>query len=108
MAMSTTDRYTQSQTRLHKSVTTELNTATAQWRRNAANAHLAAFTYHSFRMLLATQLGCAERTGPAIRALYQWQSLASLAIYVRMQPRDAIEMLDVAQNATIAGYSTVK
>ena len=42
--MSVTDRYTQSQARLHKSVTTELNTATAQWRRmrNAANAHLAA------------------------------------------------------------------
>ena len=40
-SMSVTDRYTQSQTRLHKSVT-ELDTATALWRRNAANAHLAA------------------------------------------------------------------
>ena len=39
--MSVTDSYTQSQTRLHNSVT-ELDTATAHWRRNAANAHLAA------------------------------------------------------------------
>ena len=39
--MSVTDRYTQSQTRLHNSVTS-LDTATAHWRRNAANAHLAA------------------------------------------------------------------
>ena len=41
MSMSVTDRYTQSQTRLHNSVTA-LDTATAHWRRNAANAHLAA------------------------------------------------------------------
>ena len=39
--MSVTDSYTQSQTRLQSSVT-ELNVATAHWRRNAANAHLAA------------------------------------------------------------------
>ena len=39
--MSVTDRYAQSQTRLHNSVA-ELNVATALWRRNAANAHLAA------------------------------------------------------------------
>ena len=65
------------------------------------------FTYHSFRVLLATQLGCAKRTGPEIQALCRWQSPASLAIYVRMQPRDAIEMLDAAQSATIAGYSTI-
>ena len=36
--MSVTDSYTQSQTRLQNSVT-ELNVATAHWRRNAANAH---------------------------------------------------------------------
>ena len=41
-SMSVTDRYTQSQTRLHKPVATELDTATEKWRRNAANAHLAA------------------------------------------------------------------
>ena len=46
--MSVTDRYTQSQTRLHKSVT-ELDTATALWRRNAANAHLAAVMGPSLR-----------------------------------------------------------
>ena len=43
--MSVTDSYTQSQTRLQTSVT-ELNVATAHWRRNAANAHLAADTYN--------------------------------------------------------------
>ena len=43
--MSVTDSYTQSQTRLHNSVTA-LDTATAHWRRNAANAHLAAHFSH--------------------------------------------------------------
>ena len=41
MSMSVTDSYTKSQTRLHNSVT-ELNVATALWRRNAVNARLAA------------------------------------------------------------------
>ena len=31
------------------------------------------FTYHSFRVLLATQLGCSRRTGPEIQALCRWQ-----------------------------------
>ena len=48
MAMSVTDSYTQSQTRLQNSVT-ELNVATAHWRRNAANAHLAAVMGPSLR-----------------------------------------------------------
>ena len=65
------------------------------------------FTYHSFRVLLATQLGVSGRSGPEIQALCRWQSPASLAIYVRMQPREAIAMLDGAQNAKITSYSTV-
>ena len=48
MSMSVTDSYTQSQTRLHNSVTA-LDTATAHWRRNAANAHLAAVMGPSLR-----------------------------------------------------------
>ena len=40
------------------------------------------FTYHSFRVLLATQLGCSGRTGHEIQALCMWQSPESLAIYV--------------------------
>ena len=64
------------------------------------------FTYHSFRVLLATQLGCAKRTGPEIQAMCRWQSPASLGIYVRMQAREAIRMLDEAQNAVISSYST--
>ena len=43
--MSVTDRYTQSQTRLANSAT-ELDVATALWRRGAADAHLAACSVH--------------------------------------------------------------
>ena len=43
MSMSITDRYTQSLTRLHNSVT-ELNVATALLQHKSANAHLAART----------------------------------------------------------------
>ena len=57
--MSVTDRYTQSQTRLHKSVT-ELDTATALWRRNAANAHLAAYFLHMAHAAASDQ-GCDVR-----------------------------------------------
>ena len=46
--MSVTDGYTQSHTRLQTSVT-ELNVATAHWRRNVANAHLAAVMGPSLR-----------------------------------------------------------
>ena len=48
MAMPVTDSYTQSHTRLQTSVT-ELDTATAHWRRSAANAHLAAVMGPSLR-----------------------------------------------------------
>ena len=65
------------------------------------------FTYHSFRVLPVTQLGCSGRTGPEIQPLCRWQSPEPLAIYVRLQPREAISMLDAAQNATITSYSTV-
>ena len=66
------------------------------------------FTYHSFRVLLATQPGVSRRSGPEIQALCRWQSPASPAIYARMQPscREAIAMLDGAQNAKITPYST--
>ena len=49
----------------------------------------------------------APDRGPEIQALCRWQSPESLAIYVRLQPREAISMLDAAQNATITSYSTV-
>ena len=55
MSMSVTDRYTQSQTRLHKSVT-ELDTATALWRRNAANAHLAAQIWSQIEKLFFLEI----------------------------------------------------
>ena len=48
MSMPVTDRHTQSQTRLQNPVT-ELSAATAHWRRNAANAHLAAVLAAGFK-----------------------------------------------------------
>ena len=42
------------------------------------------FTYHSFRVLFAAQLGCAKRAGPEMQVMCMWQLQASLAIYVRV------------------------
>ena len=60
-----------------------------------------AFTYHSFRVLLATQLGSSKHTTPEIQAMCRWLSPASVALYNRIQPLDAVAMLDKAQSATI-------
>ena len=61
--MSVTYRYTQSQTRLQNSAT-ELNVATAHWRRIAANAHLAA-TYTNLAHL---QADAAKAFNPTARS----------------------------------------
>ena len=65
-----------------------------------------AFTYHSFRVLLATQLGSSRHTTEQIQAMCRWLSPASVALYHRMQPTDAIAMLDEAQTATITSTAT--
>ena len=41
-----------------------------------------------------------------IQAMCRWLSPASVALYHRMQPRDAIAMLDKAQAATITSTAT--
>ena len=68
----------------------------------------AVFPYHSFRLLLATQLGCSGRTCPEIQAPCRWQSPEPLAIHVelRLQPREATSMLDEAQATTTTSYAT--
>ena len=86
--MSVTDSYTQSQTRLQNSVT-ELNVATAHWRRNAANAHLAA---GRFVMDRAETLSIERTLATARRALcaastYAWDVFAN-----EMSTRDVGEV----------------
>ena len=65
------------------------------------------FSWHSFRVLLATQLGAAGATDAQIQAICRWQSLQSLVIYRRMQPRLFITLLDKAMQADITSYSTL-
>jgi hypothetical protein len=67
------------------------------------------FTYHSFRITLATQLGnvtSMKISNLDIQALCRWQSEQSLIIYKRMQPASYIRMLDAAMGARITSYQT--
>ena len=77
--MSVTDSYTQSQTRLHHSVTA-LDTATAHWRRNAANAHLAAKQVSWF--------GVAVRASPMVRLALHYYNQSSMGLH-----RDQVRVL---------------
>ena len=63
------------------------------------------FTFHSFRVTLATQLGNAGARDPLIQAMCRWQTKASLRIYNRMQPEQACGLLDKATTAKITGYT---
>ena len=65
-----------------------------------------AYTYHSFRVLLATQLGSSRCSVEEIQSMCRWLSPASVALYNRMQPLDAIGMLDRAQAATISSTAS--
>ena len=65
-----------------------------------------AYTYHSFRVLLATQLGSSRRSVQEIQSMCRWLSPASVALYNRLQPLDAIAMLDQAQSATITSTAS--
>ena len=59
------------------------------------------YTYHSFRVciLLATQLGSSRCSVAEIQSMCRWLSPASVALYNRLQPLDAIAILDQAQSA---------
>ena len=63
------------------------------------------FTFHSFRVTLATQLGAMGCSHPMIQAICRWQSAASLLIYNRMQPKQALSMVSQAQTAEIESYT---
>ena len=63
------------------------------------------FTFHSYRVMLATQLGACGESGPTIQAMCRWQSEASLKIYNRLQPIRALQMLCDAQNVDIESYT---
>ena len=65
-----------------------------------------AYTYHSFRVLLATQLGSSRCSTQEIQSMCRWLSPASVALYNRLQPLDAIAMLDQAQSATISSTAS--
>ena len=63
------------------------------------------FSFHSFRVYLATSLGAAGCDDATIQALCRWQSVESLRIYKRMQPEQALQLLDNAQGAVISSYT---
>ena len=64
------------------------------------------YTYHSFRVLLATQLGSSRCSLGEIQSMCRWLSPASVALYNRLQPLDANAMLDQAQSATITSTAS--
>ena len=64
------------------------------------------YTYHSFWVLLATQLGSSRCSVAEIQSMCRWRSPASVALYNRLQPLDAIAMLDQAQSATITSTAS--
>ena len=63
------------------------------------------FTYHSFRVTLASQLGAKGYSDGEIQSACRWLSASSLRIYKRMQPAQAVRMLDDAQAANIDSYT---
>jgi hypothetical protein len=63
------------------------------------------FTFHSFRVTLATQLGAMGCSAAQIQAMCRWQSEASLLIYNRMQPHRAIKLLTKAQDVHVTSYT---
>ena len=78
-----------------------------------AEVNFTLFSYHSFRIRLATSLGTVKAGSNLlgiidshIQSLCRWVSPKSLAIYNRMQPEMYISMFDAAMGATITSYET--
>lgn len=63
------------------------------------------FTFHSYRVYLATTLAAAGCTDSEIQALCRWQTVDSLRIYKRFQPKEVCAMLDRAQKAKVESYT---
>ena len=63
------------------------------------------FTFHSFRVTLATQLGAAHKTDSEIQAVCRWQTASSLLVYKRMQAETVCDMLDAAQAVVVTSYT---
>ena len=63
------------------------------------------FTFHSYRVTLATQLGNSGASSSLIQALCRWQSRASLKIYNRLQPERALDLLDKATTAKVTSIT---
>ena len=63
------------------------------------------YTFHSFRVYLATTLAAAGCSDPEIQALCRWQTAESLRIYKRFQPESVCSMLDRAQHAKVSSYT---
>ena len=64
------------------------------------------FTFHAFRVYLATTLAAAGCSDSEIQALCRWQTTESLRIYKRFQPDDVFGMLDRAQHAKVTSYTS--
>ena len=67
------------------------------------------YTWHSFRIGLATRLHRAKVSDSDIQAICRWQSTASLKIYIKMVAEDYLEMLSKAhrQEGTVGSHPTV-
>jgi hypothetical protein len=63
------------------------------------------FTFHSFRVTLASQMGEMDCSDSEIQSMCRWQTKQSLRIYKRMQPAAAIQLLDKAAKANLKSYT---
>lgn len=63
------------------------------------------FSFHSFRVYLATSLAAAGASDAQIQAMCRWQTVESLRIYKRFQPAQCCDLLDRAQQVVIQSYT---
>jgi hypothetical protein len=65
------------------------------------------FTWHSFRISLATRLHKAKCSDSDVQALCRWQSVESLRIYIRWDADDYLVRLRSAHTQSVLGDGTV-